>query len=94
MRRSYEEILRVLDRLGRSQQGQVFKGAGQWLPAADACIDPGILRLPVLAGKRALSAVLPGYVILLLRKLSPPFRIGLFDFVVHCLVSAIRCLKA
>jgi inosine-uridine nucleoside N-ribohydrolase len=38
MCRSYEEILRVLDRLGRSQQGQVFKGAGRWLPAADQAV--------------------------------------------------------
>lgn len=32
MHKSYDEIIRVLDRLGRPSQGLVFKGAERWLP--------------------------------------------------------------
>src|SRR3712207_1253712 len=32
MHRSYDEILRVLHRLGRSGDGLVFRGATAWLP--------------------------------------------------------------
>lgn len=35
MEKSYEEILRLLDRLGRDPGGFVFKGSTAWLPAAD-----------------------------------------------------------
>ncbi len=35
MERSYEEIVRVLDRMGRSPEGFVLKGSRGYLPAAD-----------------------------------------------------------
>src|SRR5689334_20354812 len=35
MLRSYAEIGRVLDRLGRAQDGFVYHGAAAWLPAID-----------------------------------------------------------
>lgn len=35
MRKSYEEIVRVLDRLGRPSQGFVFEGSAGWLPSMD-----------------------------------------------------------
>jgi len=35
MRQSYEEILRILERLGRSPDGFVFPGSTSWLPAVD-----------------------------------------------------------
>jgi inosine-uridine nucleoside N-ribohydrolase len=35
MERSYEEIERLLQRLGRSSEGWVYKGSTAWLPAAD-----------------------------------------------------------
>jgi inosine-uridine nucleoside N-ribohydrolase len=39
MERSYEEILRLLDRLGRSPDGFAFKGSTRYLPDADAPIE-------------------------------------------------------
>src|SRR6476620_321539 len=49
MLRSYEEISRVLDRLGRAPEGLVYKGATAWLPAIDqpvpsAAVDDLITR--------------------------------------------------
>jgi inosine-uridine nucleoside N-ribohydrolase len=46
---SYDEILRLLERLGRSHEGFVFKGSTSWLPAADqpvhsAAVDDLIAR--------------------------------------------------
>ena len=35
MEKSYEEVLRLLDRLGRPHEGLAFKGATDYLPAAD-----------------------------------------------------------
>src|SRR5262245_2224746 len=35
MLKSYDEILRVLDRLGWPQQGMVYKGSTRWLPGLD-----------------------------------------------------------
>ncbi len=35
MRKSYDEILRVLDRLGRPHAGLVYQGSPRWLPAPD-----------------------------------------------------------
>ena len=49
MLRSYEEIGRVLDRLGRAPEGLVYQGATAWLPAIDqpvpsAAVDDLIAR--------------------------------------------------
>ena len=35
MERSYEEILRLLERLGRESDGFVFRGSDRWLPSLD-----------------------------------------------------------
>jgi len=35
MRKSYEEILRLLDRLNQPHEGVVFEGATRWLPSSD-----------------------------------------------------------
>jgi inosine-uridine nucleoside N-ribohydrolase len=36
MERSYEEIVRLLQRLGRPHEGFVFKGARAWMPGSDS----------------------------------------------------------
>src|SRR4029077_12985551 len=56
------------------------------LTAAHAVIHSGILRLPVLTRKSALSPCLPCYVILLRRKLLFPLRLALCSFLCHGLL--------
>ncbi|MFB9276679.1 nucleoside hydrolase [Cohnella cellulosilytica] len=44
MEKSYEEILRILDRLGRPSDGFVFPGSDRYLPAADVPVDSPAAR--------------------------------------------------
>ena len=44
MEKSYEEILRLLDRLGVSPEGLVFKGSREYLPGADKPVDSDAAR--------------------------------------------------
>jgi len=50
MQRSYEEILRVYDRVGVKSEGKVFRGSDGYLPSPDEPLDsPGVERLIELA---------------------------------------------
>lgn len=53
MQKSYEEILRILDRLGRPHENFVFKGSTSYLPSADEPVDsPAARHLVSLAMAR------------------------------------------
>ena len=44
MEKSYQEILRLLERLGRTPEGLVFRGSDAYLPAADRPVDSPAAR--------------------------------------------------
>jgi purine nucleosidase len=44
MQKSYDEILRLLGKMGRSPEGFVFKGADRFLPGADTPVDSPAVR--------------------------------------------------
>ncbi len=44
MEKSYEEILRVLERVGASREGRVFRGSDRFLPGADHPVESDAAR--------------------------------------------------
>lgn len=60
MRKSHEEIVRVLARLGRKPDGFVFEGSTSWLPAADTPVASAAADDLV---RRARAATEPLYVV-------------------------------
>ncbi len=44
MEKSYEEILRVLEKLGRSGEGLAHRGSRRWLPGAETPVDSDAAR--------------------------------------------------
>jgi inosine-uridine nucleoside N-ribohydrolase len=61
MLKSYEEIGRVLARLGRSPDGWVYKGSTQWLPGPDQPVQSDAVADLVARAKRASAG--PLYVV-------------------------------
>ncbi|GAB3400518.1 nucleoside hydrolase [Flindersiella endophytica] len=65
MRLSYEEILRVLERVGRTHEGFVFEGSSSWLPGHATAVDSPaaddlITRAAARDGERPLYVVAIG----------------------------------
>src|ERR1051326_4939394 len=59
---------------------ELGRGFKQRLAAADAHVGAWLFRIPVLAGKGALGALLASHTKLFVGKLLPPLGIGLGDF--------------